>query len=323
MMDIEFRFCYDGEFEKRVCWPMTFERPADIDGPATTIKSMSASEVLETCGFGNAKLEVRNMQYDQTREIEHLISGLGELRRDNQSAADLIDRTVSMIEGLSQEEPPVVAYFKEGGLIYAVCGDSAIRYVRHLRQVVREKDEDLAALTAAMRLSFWSAPGDYQCTCGLCGATFVGDKRARMCTGCADKRIREIAARFPPPAPPPPPSGPVDFGADVQAMLKDAAMAMGTAVERWTVDEGYIPIAVLSSGALWQPLYKNRLTDCVGDAARLALNLGLGIGIAETDTEDSYCRDIVYAASARWKIMRETANMLNRKFDQEMKKDTK
>ena len=40
--------------------------------------------------------------------------------------------------------------------------------------------------------SFW-APGEYLCTCILCGSKFAGDKRAAWCADCAYSRT-EIKA---------------------------------------------------------------------------------------------------------------------------------
>jgi hypothetical protein len=36
----------------------------------------------------------------------------------------------------------------------------------------------------------WYAPGMYTCTCSLCDARFVGDKRAQHCLPCAVKTIQ-------------------------------------------------------------------------------------------------------------------------------------
>jgi hypothetical protein len=58
-------------------------------------------------------------------------------------------------------------------------------------------------------------------------------------------------------------------------LLEQAAAAAGDPVEGWTADAGFVPVAILRSGARWQPLLVNRLTDCMGDALRLAVKLGL------------------------------------------------
>jgi len=31
----------------------------------------------------------------------------------------------------------------------------------------------------------WWAPGNYTCTCHMCGILFIGDKRAGTCSDCA------------------------------------------------------------------------------------------------------------------------------------------
>lgn len=59
--------------------------------------------------------------------------------------------------------------------------------------------------------------------------------------------------------------------------LEQAAEAAGDPVEGWAADAGFVPVAILRSGARWQPLLVNRLTDCMGDALRLAVKLRLSV----------------------------------------------
>lgn len=62
-------------------------------------------------------------------------------------------------------------------------------------------------------------------------------------------------------------------------LLEQAAAAAGDPVEGWTADAGFVPVAILRSGARWQPLLVNRLTDCMGDALRLAVKLGFTVRV--------------------------------------------
>lgn len=58
-------------------------------------------------------------------------------------------------------------------------------------------------------------------------------------------------------------------------LLELAAFAAGDQVEGWTMDADFVRVAILSSGARWQPLLKNRITDCMGDALRLVVKLSI------------------------------------------------
>lgn len=71
-----------------------------------------------------------------------------------------------------------------------------------------------------------------------------------------------------------------------EARLKDrellqlAAKAAGYEIAYWTEDStGEVPVAVLEDGDYWQPLLLNTLTDCMGDALRLAVKLNMVITI--------------------------------------------
>lgn len=53
-------------------------------------------------------------------------------------------------------------------------------------------------------------------------------------------------------------------------MLELAAKAAGRHVIGWN-DQGGVEVAVLDDGTHFQPLHENGITDCMGDALRLAV----------------------------------------------------
>lgn len=57
-------------------------------------------------------------------------------------------------------------------------------------------------------------------------------------------------------------------------LLELAALAIGKVVTGWT-NQGGEEVAVLDGGSYWQPLLKNGITDCDGDAFRMAVDLDL------------------------------------------------
>lgn len=59
-------------------------------------------------------------------------------------------------------------------------------------------------------------------------------------------------------------------------LLELAAKAAGFVITGWNRQRGE-DVAVLSDGSYWQPLLKNGITDCDGDALRLAMKLRLAI----------------------------------------------
>jgi len=59
-------------------------------------------------------------------------------------------------------------------------------------------------------------------------------------------------------------------------LLELAAKAMGRSIKSWNTQHG-IDVAVLDDDTFWQPLLKNHLTDCMGDALRLACKLKLNV----------------------------------------------
>lgn len=113
-----------------------------------------------------------------------------------------------------------------------------------------------------------------------------------------------------------------------EARLKDrellqlAAKAAGYEIAYWTEDStGEVPVAVLEDGDYWQPLLLNTLTDCMGDALRLAVKLHIHItmtaygaaasgpacGTVERDPTDVYAatrRAIVRAAAEIGKALK-------------------
>jgi hypothetical protein len=57
-------------------------------------------------------------------------------------------------------------------------------------------------------------------------------------------------------------------------LLERAAKAARYVITGWNDTQGEL-VAVLEDGTYWQPLLKNRITDCMGDALRLAVRLGI------------------------------------------------
>jgi len=70
-------------------------------------------------------------------------------------------------------------------------------------------------------------------------------------------------------------------------LLKLAAEAAGDPIEGWTADDDSVPVAILRSGAFWQPILKNRLTDCMGDALRLAVKLHFKVNTPADKDDDA------------------------------------
>ena len=66
-------------------------------------------------------------------------------------------------------------------------------------------------------------------------------------------------------------------------LLELAAKAAEKQIVDWVFDSNSVPVAALDDGSRWQPLLENQLTDCMGDALRLAVKLSLRI---DPDTED-------------------------------------
>ncbi len=59
---------------------------------------------------------------------------------------------------------------------------------------------------------------------------------------------------------------------DDRELLTRAARAAGKEITGWNKQNG-VDVAVLSDGSYWQPLHKNGITDCDGDAMRLGVAL--------------------------------------------------
>jgi hypothetical protein len=57
-------------------------------------------------------------------------------------------------------------------------------------------------------------------------------------------------------------------------LLELAAKAIGRRVVGWNDQHG-VPVAVLDDGSFMQPLLENSITDCMGDALRLAVRVGI------------------------------------------------
>jgi hypothetical protein len=65
-------------------------------------------------------------------------------------------------------------------------------------------------------------------------------------------------------------------------LLMYAARAIGRRIVGWNEQHGGEPVAVLEDSMFWQPLHFNVITDCMGDALRLAVALRINIEHAET-----------------------------------------
>jgi hypothetical protein len=72
-------------------------------------------------------------------------------------------------------------------------------------------------------------------------------------------------------------------------LLEMAAKAMGRRITGWNTAQGE-EVAVLDDGSFWQPLDKNRITDCNGDAFRLMVATKLHIGL-ESVTVSAWASD--------------------------------
>lgn len=59
-------------------------------------------------------------------------------------------------------------------------------------------------------------------------------------------------------------------------LLELAARAAGWHVVGWN-DQSGVEVAVLGDGTHFQPLHENGITDCMGDALRLAVKLRIGL----------------------------------------------
>ena len=55
-------------------------------------------------------------------------------------------------------------------------------------------------------------------------------------------------------------------------LLELAAKAAGHQIVGWNEQHG-VDVAVMKDGSFWQPLLENPITDCMGDALRLAVKL--------------------------------------------------
>ena len=75
-------------------------------------------------------------------------------------------------------------------------------------------------------------------------------------------------------------------------LLELAAKAIGCLVTGWNTAQSEV-VAVLDDGSFWQPLHKNRITDCDGDALRLAVKLGLLVEVQSSVTTVATMRKAV------------------------------
>lgn len=58
-------------------------------------------------------------------------------------------------------------------------------------------------------------------------------------------------------------------------LLELAAKAAGKKIIDWCRDRNGVLVALLDDESYWQPLIENALTDCMGDALRLAVECGI------------------------------------------------
>ena len=99
-------------------------------------------------------------------------------------------------------------------------------------------------------------------------------------------------------------------------LLEAAARAIGRSIKGWNNQHG-VAVAVLDDDTFWQPLLENMITDCMGDALRLAVTLRISLDmlthIVDATTGTVMChepwgddhnaatrRAIVRAAAALW-----------------------
>lgn len=66
------------------------------------------------------------------------------------------------------------------------------------------------------------------------------------------------------------------MGENDRELLELAAEAMGHRITGWNTQRG-AEVAVLDDHSYWQPLLENGITDCMGDALRLAVKLNLTV----------------------------------------------
>lgn len=69
---------------------------------------------------------------------------------------------------------------------------------------------------------------------------------------------------------------PRELASPERELLEQAAKAINRRITSWNTAQGE-EIAVLDDGSFWQPLHRNRITDCHGDAQRLACALEIDV----------------------------------------------
>jgi hypothetical protein len=67
---------------------------------------------------------------------------------------------------------------------------------------------------------------------------------------------------------------------DDTKLLEDAARSLDRTIKAWNHQRG-VAVAVLDDDTFWQPLLENNITDCMGDALRLAVKLRMQIDILD------------------------------------------
>lgn len=81
---------------------------------------------------------------------------------------------------------------------------------------------------------------------------------------------------------------------DDRELLEMAAKAFGIAIDRWHEDANGVPIIIYVNDrgghSFWQPLLENTLTDCMGDALRLAVSLGFVVDCSQPSASLPFVR---------------------------------
>lgn len=70
--------------------------------------------------------------------------------------------------------------------------------------------------------------------------------------------------------------------------LELAAKAEGSRITGWLKDGNGVDVAILDGAYPWQPLHENQMTDCMGDALRLAVKLRLDVIHNELKDNDAW-----------------------------------
>lgn len=78
---------------------------------------------------------------------------------------------------------------------------------------------------------------------------------------------------------------------DDTQLLEDAARAIGRSITGWNTKHG-VAVACLDDDTFWQPQLENHITDCMGDALRLAVKLRMRVNVAGAMTAVVYYTEL-------------------------------